>query len=50
MLQIILFCNDWRLRQMDCINESAGEQFPTLGPSENQFTFYKVIIKTFLKM
>ena len=34
MLQIILFCNDWHMRQINCVNEPVGKQFPTLGPSE----------------
>ena len=29
-----LFCNDWRMRQMNCVNKPAGKQFPTLGLPE----------------
>ena len=31
---IILFCNDWRMSQMNCVNETAEKQFPTLRLSE----------------
>ena len=26
-----LFCNDWRMRQIDCVNEPTGKQFSIYG-------------------
>ena len=31
MLQIILFCNDWCIHQMDCVNEPVGKNFQLWG-------------------
>ena len=45
-LHIILFCDDWRMRQMDCFNEPTGKQFPTLGPLEIWFLELNIFVES----